>query len=152
MERKEQRWTIVLAAALFFFKRFAFIVIILVLKDYLWFQIMAINCLTLGTVIFTLWYWPLETKQANLFEVFNDVALLLMTYHMWCFTDIVPEPETRHMLGFSFIAVSMMNILVHLVTMLLESGIKMRQTCRKCFIKKQKMHPDGANASKETRE
>ena len=98
---------------------------------------MAVNMLTLGTVIFTLWYWPLETKKANLFEAFNDITLLLMTYHMWCFTDIVPEPETRHMLGFSFIAVSMMNILVHLVTMLLESGIKMRQACSKCFWRRQ---------------
>ena len=61
---------------------------------------------------------PLESRQANLFEFFNDCTLLVLTYHLWCFTDIVGEAETRYLLGFCFIGASLGNIVVHLSFMI----------------------------------
>ena len=62
---------------------------------------------------------PMESRVANLFEFFNDCTLLLLTYHLWCFTDIVGEPETRYQLGYIFIGVSLGNICVHFVAMVI---------------------------------
>ena len=87
--------------------------------EYLWVQVALLNFTALTTAIFTLWYMPMESRVANLFEIFNDCTLLLLTYHLWCFTDIVGEPETRYELGYVFIGVSLGNISVHLVFMLL---------------------------------
>mgnify|MGYP007004933791 CR=1 FL=1 len=95
----------------------ALICIILFAKDNIWFQISSINFITLGSIMFTLWFKPQESKEATYYEVFNDITLLLVTYHMWCFTDIVPEAETRYGLGKSFIGICLGNILVHLVGM-----------------------------------
>ena len=74
--------------------------------------------------MYILWYKPLDSRRANLTEVFNDVTLLLLTYLLWCFTDWIREPETRHNLGFVFIGVSLGNICTHLITMLVETAIK----------------------------
>ena len=81
--------------------------------------------------MFILWYMPLESRQANLYEVINDCTLLLLTYHLWLFTDVVGEPETRHLLGFAFMAVCLGNVGIHLVTMIVTTGITVKLSCRK---------------------
>ena len=88
-------------------------------REYLWVQVALLNFTALTTASFTLWYMPMESRFANLIECFNDCTLLLLTYHLWCFTDIVGEPETRYELGYVFIGVSMGNVGVHFVFMLL---------------------------------
>ena len=79
---------------------------------------------------------PMESRQENLFEVFNDCTLLLLTYHLWCFTDIVGEPETRYELGYVFIGASLGNISVHFVLMLLETFIRTKLACKKYLNRK----------------
>ena len=94
--------------------------------------------------MYVLWYMPLESTRANLFEVFNDVTLLLLTYLLWCFTDLIAEPETRNELGFVFIAIALGNVALHLITMVLESLCGIKEKCkqriaRKKYEKQQKM-------------
>ena len=98
----------------YFAKRLIFVSILVLASEYLWVQVAALNFTTLATVSFTLWYMPLDSRQANLFDFFNDCTLLVLTYHLWCFTDIVGEAETRYLLGFSFIGASLGNVAVHI--------------------------------------
>ena len=79
---------------------------------------------------------PLESRQANLFEVINDCTLLLLTYHLWLFTDVVGEPETRHLIGFAFMAVCLGNVTIHLVTMMVTTGVTVKLSCRKSMARK----------------
>ena len=79
----------------------------------------------------TLWYMPFETMKANLMEVMNDYTILALTYHLWCFTDIVWKPETRHELGFVFIGIVFTNIFVHIVFMLRETCIRAKLICKR---------------------
>ena len=109
---------------IFFLKRLAFVLVLVLAREYLWVQVALLNFTALTTATFTLWYMPMQSKMANLFEFFNDCTLLLLTYHLWCFTDIVGEPETRYELGYVFTGVSLGNVSVHLVTMLLETFIR----------------------------
>ena len=104
---------------------------LIVADSYLWVQIALLNSLSLASIMITLWYMPLESKKANVFEALNDGTILVLTYHLWCFTDIVKEPETRHELGFMFIAVCLSNIVTHLVFMLYETGIRIKLVCKR---------------------
>ena len=102
----------------YFAKRLIFVSILVLASEYLWVQVAALNFTTLATVSFTLWYMPLDSRQANLFDFFNDCTLLLLTYPLWCFTDIVWEAETRYLLGFYFIGACLGNVVVHLSFMI----------------------------------
>ena len=116
---------------LFFMRRILFVFIALVMREYFWVQLASINFVALGAVIFIMWARPLETRQANISETFNDCTLLVITYHLWCFTDIIPKPETRNYLGFTFIGTSLGNIVIHLISMLLSSLARAKLECKR---------------------
>ena len=102
----------------FFAKRLVFVSFLVVANAYLWVQVATLNFLALTSIIYMLWYKPMETLQANLIEVFNDYTLLVMTYFLWCFTDIIGEPETRYELGYVFISIILGNVALHLILMI----------------------------------
>ena len=87
---------LILLPTLFFAKRLLFASLLVGESEFLWVQIALLNFSTLASLMYVLWYMPLESTRANLFEVFNDVTLLLLTYLLWCFTDLIAEPETRN--------------------------------------------------------
>ena len=123
---KKAKWYLILMPILFFVKRLLFASLCVGASEYLWVQLALLNFSTMASLMYVLWYMPLESMKANLFEVFNDVTSLLLTYLLWCFTDWIKEPETRHELGFYFIVVCLGNVALHLLTMVYESlcGVK----------------------------
>ena len=51
--------------------------------------------LSVFMIIFQLTFWPLETFFAVRMAVMDECTVLFLSYAMMCFTDFVPEPETR---------------------------------------------------------
>ena len=127
---------LILMPTLYFVKRLLFASLLVGASEYLWVQVALLNFSTLASLMYVLWYMPLESTRANLFEVFNDVTLLLLTYLLWCFTDWIVEPETRHELGFIFIAISLGNVALHLFTMVLESLRGIKEKCKQRIARK----------------
>ena len=41
----------------------------------------------------------------NVGAAFEEYTILLLTYHLMCFTDFQPDLSVRHDLGYSFIAI-----------------------------------------------
>ena len=121
---------------MFFAKRLLIASLLITENDFLWVNVAALNFIALGSNIFHLWYMPLDSRKANLLEVFNDCTLLMLTYLLWCFTDIVGEPETREQLGYVFISVSLGNIAVHILMMLCETGFRVKLSYKKCMNKR----------------
>ena len=64
-------------------------------------------------------------------ETFNEGTILMLTYFLFCFTNFVPEPETRNDLGNFYNAVTFSNIGVHMFIMLKGSYLSARLICRK---------------------
>ena len=95
-EEEAKRCYLIFVPILFFTKRLVFVSFLIVANEYLWVQVATLNFLALASIIYVLWFRPMESRQANLIEVFNDYTLLLLTYLLWCFTDIIGEPETRY--------------------------------------------------------
>ena len=101
---------------------------LVVANRYLWVQVATLNFLALASIIFLLWFRPLEST--NLVEVFNECTLLVLTYFLWCFTDIIGDPVTRYELGFVFIAIALANVAYHLISMIIDTLIKCRLKCK----------------------
>ena len=89
VDRREQKWALLMVPALFFVKRIVMVLILIFAKDYLWVQVGLLNFMALSSMMITVWYLPYDSKKANFFEAFNDCTMLVITYHAWCFTDFV---------------------------------------------------------------
>ena len=72
----------------------------------------------MAMVIYLQWHQPYEQKAKTRIETFNEVTLIILTYFLFCFTDFVPEAETRNGLGIYYGGVTLLNIVVHMFIML----------------------------------
>ena len=77
-------------------RRVAFIVNALIFRKNLWPQLAIQNFISLFMCMYLQWYRPFATKFTNNIETFNEVTILVLTYFLFCFTDFVPESETRY--------------------------------------------------------
>jgi len=57
----------------------------------------------------------------NRLELFNEICILGVGYHLLLFTDFVPEPEIKYSIGWSAIVLSSLNIVVNLVMILIQT-------------------------------
>ena len=84
------------ASVMFFMRRVAFIISALIFRKTLWPQLAIQNFISLSMCIYLQWYRPFATNFMNNMETFNEITILVLTYFLFCFTDFVPEPETRY--------------------------------------------------------
>lgn len=47
---------------------------------------------------------PKMSVNAFRMEMSNEIAVLILSYHMLCFTEWVGEPEMQYDIGFSFVS------------------------------------------------
>jgi len=76
---------------------------------------------------------PFINKKMNTMELVNEAFVLLITYHLYTFTDFMPDVKTRELVGKSLIVVTISSIVVNfgLVTLtnlsLLARKLKIRK-------------------------
>lgn len=58
---------------------------------------------------------PLVTSFEKWLETFNECVNLMALYSLMCFTDFVPLPEDRDMVGDYFIALIIVSVSVHML-------------------------------------
>ena len=51
----------------------------------------------------------------------NEYTVLLLSYLLMCFTDYVPESETRSEIGIYYMVIGLGNLSIHLFIMILTS-------------------------------
>ena len=64
-----------------------------------------------GLVSYLLVEKPFDGNFLNRAVVLEELVIIVLIYHILCFTDFMPDVEVKHDLGFSFIAV-VMNIMI----------------------------------------
>ena len=93
--------------------------------------------------------WPLETPSATKMEILNECTIIMLTYGLMMFTDFVPDPETRFAIGWSYMAISLGNILVHLILLFRASGKQVKNSCKRKLQKSNApKHPGPSQAAK----
>lgn len=120
---------------IYMLRRLYIAVIATMFKDYSFFQVQAIVFHSLSVIIYTAWVRPFELPLMNTMEVFNEVCILLASCHLFVFTAFVDEPEVQYKLGWSLIAVSVINMLVNIGVMVKASLRELKLLIRKLLYK-----------------
>ena len=85
-------------------------------------------------VIYLVWFKPMEAPLANKIEVMNECTIIVLLYGLMCFTDFVPNPETRSSVGYVYMGVITTNIGVHIIKLLLQTCYMLKQGWKKyCY-------------------
>ena len=82
-------------------------------------------------IIYLVYFFPLKERKMVKLETFNEITTVVLMYHLMCFSNFVPEAETRNQIGFSFIGIASMNILVHFYLLARENVVKLKEFCGK---------------------
>jgi hypothetical protein len=61
------------------------------------------------------YFTPFKTRFRNRLEIFNEVAVIVSSFYMMCFTDLVQTLEAQNVMGWSMIATIVCNCLVNIV-------------------------------------
>lgn len=102
----------------FYTRRAALCITLVHIQEFFWGQIAVQFIFGTAVIIIYRWKQPLDSKSATQIETLNEVITLLVLYHILCFTAFVPEPETRRIMGFSYIGSLCVLAIVHIFIML----------------------------------
>lgn len=94
--------------------------------------LLLVLCTTYVGVYFS--YKPHFSPIRTRIEIFNEVMIIALSYHLLCFSDFVDEPGTLHILGISYDACLGLVLLVNI-------GAIIKERIRK-IIKKRKKEKD----------
>jgi len=67
-------------------------------------------------------------------DLFNEYSVLLITWHMMCYTDFVLDPDTQWLVGWSMIVCICLNALVNIVIVLGVGGKLIYLVCLKYYL------------------
>ena len=59
-------------------------------------------------MIFLGYVTPYSSKKKNKIELANEVFLLSIMYHIFCFTDFMRDEQTRYYVGYSCLTVNLL--------------------------------------------
>ena len=79
------------------------------------------------TIILLGYTKPFVSKWRNMFEAVEEYSIIVIMYHIFCFTDWLPDLEVRHNLGYSII----LCMALQLFTIL---GIMLFLSLRSCIL------------------
>lgn len=103
---------------LFYLRRLLFSITCVFLTDHPAFQV---QLYLLSSIINSTYIGlskPYEGLGKNRVEIFNEVTIFAVGTHLVALTDFVDDEDTRTIIGWSLIAVVMINIAYHILTML----------------------------------
>ena len=87
-------------------------------------------------IIFVAEVKPFELPLLNKMEVINECFIIMAAYHLFLYTDFVPDPILQYQLGWSIIGVTVINIILNMAVMI---GVSMRRIKLSCMLLKLKL-------------
>ena len=101
-------------------------------------------------VIFFCQVWPFEDPTITKLEVMNEVTTVFLLYHMFIFTDWVPDATTRYYMGSSFIIVAAGNLSIHFGLIIMNSVNNLKLILKKkCYKRSRRARSSDESSSEE---
>ena len=69
---------------------------------------------------------PYKNPRINSIAIINEVISVFIMYHIFCFTEWVPDANTKYEIGFSCLFFNGLHLLVNLLLILVDSYKKLR--------------------------
>ena len=76
---------------------------------------------------------PFQSKMRNMAEITEEVGTIVIMYHIFCFTDWIPDLEVRHNLGYSVIVCMGIQLFGYLAVLLFMSLKGSIISCRRAW-------------------
>jgi uracil DNA glycosylase len=86
-------------------------------------------------IIYLVYVRPFKQPSQNYIEIFNEINIMVAALHLFLFTDFVDSPETQYLIGWSLIAVMLLNILVNVFIMVAETLKDLRKRMIKLVLR-----------------
>lgn len=87
---------------------------------------------------------PIKNRKTFIFEIYNEFTLLVLSYFLMLYADIITDIELRYNLGWFVIGITLLNLTVNYASMVFSL---LKQTIK--FVKKQKKNCKKKKATKE---
>ena len=75
--------------------------------------------------------WPFNEPIFTHLELLNEVTSVFLLYHALIFTDWVPQPDVRYLMGWSFIAVTCLNLVTHFILLISDTYLNSSRSLKK---------------------
>ena len=82
------------------------------------------NFTTLTSIIIVGTQEPFAEKVKKSLDLFNEFIVLVINYHLLCFTDFLSDPDMREYVGYSMIVVTSVFLAINIGFALVRMGQK----------------------------
>ena len=65
---------------------------------------------SIAHVVFVGVVQPFKSRKQNKMELLNEVLTMTIMYHIFCFTDFVPDEQIRFYIGYSCLGTNMIHL------------------------------------------
>ena len=103
----------------FFYRRLLLPLAIIMLPTTLTVHYATLTVSGLATIILIGLTRPFVENNDNKAEILHELVIIVIMYHIFCFTDFVPNMQARHMLGYSVMVCILTHLLVFYVLKLI---------------------------------
>ena len=107
---------------LWIFRRLAFIIIPLCFQEYPAIQIMLLVFMTVFYVMYYSGNRPHARKEQVMIEAGNEILMIVLMYHLFCFTNFVGSKETQFAIGNSFLGTMILVLIWNIFFMVRSSS------------------------------
>ena len=87
--------------------------------------------LTLTDVCFKIHLDPYRNKTIGTMEKLNDIIVLVLTYFNFLFTDLIPDPVDRYLIGWCYVGVTGILVTTNLSVMIITGLRGMMESIKK---------------------
>ena len=107
----------------FYARRLVLVSAIMWIQEFLVAQFFLFIFLLIANVMLLKYLRPYTEQFSETREVLNEVLIMFMAYHMFAFTDYIPDPILRHKIGISCLSFLALHLTFNL-------GLIFMTTCR----------------------
>ena len=119
-----------------YFRKVVICISVVFYQEGLWAQILICIMMSVFLIISAGTLNPSLSRADMYMERFNETRLIIIVYHIMCFTDFIPDSETRFNVGFSCIAIIMGGLLINSIKLISEPIYLLRRRIKLYFYKK----------------
>ena len=74
-------------------------------------------------LIFYFLIQPFKEKAINRLEIFNEICIITINYHLFLLTDFVSDPSIQYNVGWSILLITVINISINMGYMMFLSAV-----------------------------
>ncbi len=118
-----------------FLRKLWLVLMLVFMQDYVFWSLYCVNYQAICMMIVIGYTRPFNRVSLVYLELMNEFATLVLNYHLLCFTDWIPDVQTREIIGQSLIFTTLINLGINFFLILRQSVSLMSRKCKLRYLK-----------------